>query len=196
MVLHASFHEYVMAVERVEQRLKRVTAALNAAGVRYAVVGGNAVACWVAKADPSATRSTVDVDLLVNRGDIEAITSVLEDLGFRRHDVPPLVRFTDPDEPSRRSGVHLVWAEQKVLPSYAHPAPSVDEGVFDAGQGFWVIDLAALVRMKLMSFRDIDRVHVADLLSVGLIDDAVRAASPADLLERLSVVEKTRAEFE
>lgn len=180
-----------MAVERVEQRLKRVTAALNAAGVRYAVVGGNAVACWVAKADPSATRSTVDVDLLVNRGDIKAITSVLEELGFQLHDRQTLVSFTDPDEPSRRSGVHLVWAERKVLPSYAHPAPSIDEGVFDAGQGFWVIDLAALVRMKLTSFRDIDRVHVADLLSVRLIDEAVRATLPADMLERLKQIEAT-----
>ena len=33
-----------MAVDRVEKRLKRVTAALDAAAIRYAVVGGNAVA--------------------------------------------------------------------------------------------------------------------------------------------------------
>ena len=43
--------------------------------------------------------------------------------------------------------------------------------------------------MKLTSFRDVDRVHVADLLSVGLIDDAVRASLPRDLLERLKAVE-------
>ncbi len=34
-----TFH--LMAIERVQQRLRRVTAALDAAGVPYAVVGGN-----------------------------------------------------------------------------------------------------------------------------------------------------------
>ncbi len=50
-----------MAVERVEQRLRKVTAALNDADVPYGVIGGNAVAAWVAKADPGALarRSTL-----------------------------------------------------------------------------------------------------------------------------------------
>ncbi len=47
-----------------------------------------------------------------------------------------------------------------------------------------LLDLPALVRMKLTSYRDIDRVHVADLLSVGLIDDAV-AGARLRLTERL-----------
>ena len=178
-----------MAVQRVEDRLKRVTAALNAAGVRYAVIGGNAVAVWVARKDPSATRSTVDVDLLVNQTDLQAVTGVFSRLGFERHDLRRLILFTDPDEPSRRSGVHLVWAGQKVLPSYLHPTPTLDEAIYDEQQGFWVIALVALLRMKLTAFRDIDRVHVNDMLSVKLIDDAVRAALPPDLLERLGTIE-------
>src|SRR5438067_424270 len=36
------------AVAKVRERLLRATAALNQAGVPYAVVGGNAVASWVA----------------------------------------------------------------------------------------------------------------------------------------------------
>jgi len=178
-----------MAVQRVEDRLKRVTAALNAAGVRYAVIGGNAVALWVAKKDPSATRSTVDVDLLVIKQDLDAVSRVFETLRFERHDLRRLILFTDPEEPSRRSGVHLVWAGQKVLPSYAHAAPRVEEAIFEAEQGCWVLDLAALVRMKLTSFRDVDRVHIRDMLGVGLIDDAVRASLPTDLLERLRSIE-------
>lgn len=55
-----------MAVERVQQRLRKVTAALDAAG---AVVGGNAVAAWVGRVDPGATRATKDVDILVRRAD-------------------------------------------------------------------------------------------------------------------------------
>ena len=37
------FRDYVMAVDRVEKRLRKVTAALDAAGVKYTVIGGNAV---------------------------------------------------------------------------------------------------------------------------------------------------------
>jgi len=65
----------------------------------------------------------------------------------------------------------------------------VDEVVRDAA-AFAVLDLAALVRMKLTSLRDIDRVHIADLLSVGLIDAAVRGTLPPDLRLRLAEIEK------
>lgn len=169
---------HFMAVERVQQRLRRVTAALDAAGIRYAVVGGNAVAAWVGRVDPGATRATKDVDLLC-RADTPRITATLSSLGFTREDLRGLVIFLDPDEPSRRSGVHLVWAGERVRPSYLLPAPSVEEAVRDP-EGFSVVDLAALVRMKLTSFRDIDRVHVADMLSVGLVDRAVKASLPPE----------------
>ena len=177
-----------MAVDRVEKRLRRVAAALDAADIGYAVIGGNAVAAWVARVDPSATRATKDVDLLVERADLDRITEVMDELGFERHDLRSLVLFTDPDEPSKRAGVHLVWANEKVRPSYALPAPSTDEAVRDE-EGLLILDLPALVRMKLTSFRDIDRVHIADMLSVGLIDQALRSALPDDLRKRLAEVE-------
>lgn len=177
-----------MAVERVEQRLRKVTAALDAAGIRYAVIGGNAVAVWVAKADPGATRTTKDVDLLVDRADLDRITTVFDQLGFRREDSRTLTFFVDPDEPSRRSGVHLVWAGERVRPSYAHATPSLENAIRDPA-GFFVLNLPALIRMKLTSFRDIDRVHIADLLDVELIDDHIRAALPPDLRERLDRIE-------
>lgn len=177
-----------MAMERVERRLRTVTAALDAAGIRYAVIGGNAVAVWVAKADPAATRTTKDVDLLVDKNDLERITQVMSGLGFQREDLRSLVLFIDPEEPSRRSGVHLVWASQKVRPSYVHPAPSLDEAVHDP-EGFWVLDLPALLRMKLTSLRNIDKTHVEDLLRVGVIDQAVRDALPQALRECLEGIE-------
>jgi len=179
-----------MAMERVERRLRNVTAALDAAGIRYAVVGGNAVALWVAKADPAATRTTKDVDLLVERNDLDRIASVMEKLGFEKQDLRRLVLFVDPEEPSRKSGVHLVWAGQKVRPSYAHPAPTVAEAVSDA-EGFWVLNLPALLRMKLTSLRDVDKVHVADLLRVGMIDKPTHDSLQEDLRERLDAIEQS-----
>src|SRR5271163_140112 len=70
------------AVAKVRERLLRATAALNQAGIPYAVVGGNAVASWVATADEGAVRNTRDVDLLVRRSDMPAITAALEQVGF------------------------------------------------------------------------------------------------------------------
>jgi hypothetical protein len=183
-----SYGEFVLAVERVERRLRAVTAALERAGISYAVAGGNAVAAWVGRADPAATRTTRDVDLVVRRADVDRITEALHALGFHREDLRGLVLFTDPEEPSRRAGVHLVWAAERVRPEYAWAAPAVHEAVTDPA-GFRVVDLPALLRMKLTSFRDIDRVHVADLLSVGLIDDSVRNDLPDSLRERLEQIE-------
>ncbi|MBK8271159.1 MAG: nucleotidyltransferase family protein [Planctomycetes bacterium] len=180
-----------MAMDRIEQRLHRVTTALDAAQIPYAVVGGNAVAVWVAKADPAATRTTKDVDLLVSRLDVDRITSVMQQLGFIREDLRSLVLFIDPEEPARRSGVHLVWADEKVRPSYLHPTPGVDEAVRDEA-GFLVLDLQALIRMKLTSHRDIDRVHISDLLAVGMVDDQIRDSLPTDLLQRLTDIEQSR----
>lgn len=182
-----------MAVDRVERRLRRVVAALEAAGLAYAVVGGNAVAAWVARADPGATRTTKDVDLLVRREDADRIAEVMKQLGFEQHDLRRMVVFVDPDEPSRRAGVHLVWADEKVRPSYVCPAPSVAEAVRDP-EGFFVLGLPALVRMKLTSFRPIDQAHVSDLLEVGLIDEDIESSLPAELRSRLSQIEQAMEE--
>jgi hypothetical protein len=190
-MLPATFQAHVMAVDRVEKRLRKVAAALDAAAIPYAVIGGNAIAAWVARVDPAATRATKDVDLLVNRADTVRITQALTALGFTREDLRDLVLFIDPDEPSRRSGVHLVWAGERVKPSYIAPTPQVSESVRDP-EGFLILDLPALVRMKLTSFRDIDRVHVADLLEVGLITPAVRASLPEELRVRLEQIESDR----
>ena len=179
-----------MAVDRVERRLRRVAAALEAANVPYAIIGGNAVATWVGRVDPSATRATRDVDLLVQRRDLDALTAAMASLDFERHDLRRLLVFVDPEEPSWRAGVHVVWADERVRPSYSHPAPSVHEAVRDP-EGFWVLDLPALVRMKLTSNRDIDRVHIADLLSVGLIDGTLRSSLPTDIQHRLANIENS-----
>jgi len=178
-----------MAIERIQRRLQKTAAALDAAGIRYAVVGGNAVAAWVGRVDPGATRATKDVDILVRRIDTPQITAALTGLGFTREDLRDLVLFIDPEEPSKKSGVHLVWASERIRPSYTVLSPSVDESVRDP-EGFWVLDLPALVRMKLTSFRSVDRVHIEDMISVGLVDAAVRATLPPELLNRLEQIER------
>src|SRR5215468_6353107 len=71
-----------LAAEKVKERLKRSTTALEQAGVAYAVVGGNAVAEWVGRIDEDAVRNTRDVDILIRRADLDAAKAALEPAGF------------------------------------------------------------------------------------------------------------------
>src|SRR5215212_6017669 len=85
----------VTAVERVRDRLRRATAALEAAGVPYAVVGGNAVAAWVATIDPAAVRNTQDVDILLRRADLAAAERAMAAAGFVRWETSGVEMFLD-----------------------------------------------------------------------------------------------------
>jgi hypothetical protein len=51
-----------------------------------------------------------------------------------------------------------------------------------------VIPVPDLVRMKLSNNRDIDRVHVRDMDSIGLITPEVEKALPTGLLDRLQEI--------
>ncbi len=163
------------AIESVRLRLLRATQTLGAAGVPYAVVGGNAVAAWVSRVDEAAVRNTRDVDLLLRREDLPLAIVALEAVGFFHRRVASLGKatsmdvFLDSADGKVRDSVHVVFALERVLPDQPEANAAVDESE-DAGD-FRVITLEALVRMKLSAFRDKDRVHLRDLISVGLIDD-------------------------
>jgi hypothetical protein len=51
----------IRAVEKVRQRLLWAAAALERAGIPYAVADGNAVAAWGSRLDEAAVRNTQDV---------------------------------------------------------------------------------------------------------------------------------------
>ena len=81
-----SWDRMIEAVEAVRERTLRATAALKQAGIPYAVVGGNAVAAWVARVDRAAVRNTQDVDILVRRIDFNSVKTTLESVGFTHHE--------------------------------------------------------------------------------------------------------------
>jgi hypothetical protein len=177
----------VLAVERVRDRLQRATAALESAGVRYAIAGGNAVAAWVATIDAAAVRNTQDVDILLRRSDLDAAAAALEKAGFVRRHVAGMEIFLDGPDAKARDAVHVIIAGEKVRPEYASPAPDVTEAEKPAG-GVYVISLEALVRMKLTSFRDKDRTHLRDMLEIGLIDQSWTKRFAPDLAARLQLL--------
>lgn len=173
----------LMAAEKVKERLRRVTKALDDAGVPYAVAGGNAVAEWVARVDEDAVRNTRDVDLLVRRGDLPAVRAALEAAGFVFHQLLDVDMFIDGPEGRPSGGVHLLFAGEKVRPEYEHASPDLDES--ERAAEFQVTTLPALVRMKLIAWRDKDRTHLRDLIGVGQIDATWPSRFPPPLGERL-----------
>jgi hypothetical protein len=171
------------AVDKVRDRLLRAAAALDKTGIAYAVCGGNAVATWVGLVDQSAVRFTQDVDLLLRRSDLDAAKVALEPAGFIFRHVRKIDMFLDGPQAKARDAVHIVFAGEKVKPEDVLPAPDIDES--EAAEAFRVVQLPALVRMKLTSFRDKDRTHLRDMLEVGLIDESWKARLPVTLAERL-----------
>src|SRR5437868_7783869 len=134
----------LMAAEKVKERLRRATRALDAAGIPYAVVGGNAVAEWVGRIDEDAVRTTRDVDLLVRRDDLPAVRAALEAAGFIYHHLLDIDTFIDGPQGKPSGGIHLLFAGEKVRRDDEHTLPYIDES--ERAVEFQVATLEALVR--------------------------------------------------
>ncbi|WP_231943720.1 nucleotidyltransferase family protein [Aeoliella mucimassa] len=173
-------------MDKVKDRLKRVSAALDEAGIPYAVVGGNAVQIWVAQVDETAVRNTRDVDIVINRSDLEAAKVALEAVGFVYRHVKSVDMFLDGPDAKPRDAVHVVFAGEKVRDDYHAPVPSIDER--ERIKDLSTISLESLVRMKLTSFRDKDRMHLRDMLDVELIDESWLPRFVPELQQRLQML--------
>jgi hypothetical protein len=187
-------HAYDNHLEQLTATATRVCSALRQAGIDYRVVGGLAVLFHVQSRDPLAARLTKDVDLSVNRADLPRIAEAVRTLGLvHRHDAG-VDMLVDAAAPKARSGVHLLFAGERVRPTDLEPVPALSEpGVDD--RGILVTSVASIVRMKLISFRQRDKTHIIDMDSVGLITPEIEAGLPDALRERLNQVraEETQA---
>jgi len=184
-----SLERVVSAVEKVRQRLLKTAAALKAAGVPYAVVGGNAVALWVSRVDEAAVRNTRDVDILIRREDLEAARAALESVGFVHRHVAGMEVFLDSPDAKPRDAVHIVFANEKVRPPEPLANPDVTES--EQTDQFCVLALEALVRIKLTAFRDKDRTHLRDLIEIGLVGADWLTRLPPVLADRLRLLLET-----
>ncbi len=173
----------VVAVERVRERLRRATGALEAVGVPYAVIGGNAVAAWVSRVDPAAVRNTADVDVLIARADFERVKAALESVGFVYRHAKSIDMFLEGPKGSPRDAVHIVFAGEKIRQEYFAAAP--DLSTTEPHESFRVLGFEELVRMKLTSFRRKDQVHLLDMIEVGLLDKTWLNRLPPELAMRL-----------
>jgi len=178
-----SWERMAKAVEKIRERLLRAAAALDRAGVPYAVIGGNAVAAWVSRVDESAVRNTQDVDILLRRSDFDAATAALEKAGFIRRHVASIDMFLDGPKAKARDAVHVVFALEKVRSDSLLPSPDITES--ESTAAFRLLKLQPLVQMKLTAFRDKDRTQLRDLIEVGLLDASWLERLPEPLRPRL-----------
>ena len=91
--------------------------------------------------------------------------------------------FLDGPKAKARDAVHVIFAGEKVRSVDAVPAPEVGES--EATPLYRVVALESLVKMKLTSFRLKDRIHILDMIDVGLVDESWLDRLPPELRPRL-----------
>lgn len=170
------------AVEKVNERLRKTVRILEDANVSYAVIGGHAVRAWVAQVDEAALRTTRDVNILVRPSDFPALMDAMVAAGFHHRNTSGLDMFLEQPDASARDAVHVVLVG-KVERIGNEPNPDIEPWV--RANDFRAIALETLVRMKLNAFRDKDRVHLRDMISLGLIDSSWPARCPEPFRKRL-----------
>jgi hypothetical protein len=171
------------AVEKVNERLRKTVHILENSGIPYAVVGGHAVRAWVAQADEAAVRTTRDVDILVNADDLPALKEAMARGGFHFRETASVPMFVEHPDGSAKDAVHVVLTGEMIRLNDFEANPDLSS-VTRAGD-FQTLSFESLVRMKLNSFRDKDRVHIRDMISVGLLDDSWPQKFPEPLRGRL-----------
>jgi hypothetical protein len=178
-----SWDRIVNAAERVRQRLIKVVATLESAGIPYAIAGGNAVASWISRIDESLVRATRDVDVLLRRDDFPAARAALEAAGFSYHRSWGVDVFTDGPATKLGEGVHIIYAKERVTAGDAVESPDVTDSEVSGDMRITALD--GLVRMKLNAFRLKDKVHLMDMIGAGLVDAGWCNRLPASLADRL-----------
>ena len=163
--------------------------ALSQAGIEYRIVGGLAVYLHVNTIDPLAARLTRDIDAAIRRTDIQKIAQLVKPFGLEFRHAAGVDMLVDARAPKARSAVHFIFVSEKVRPEYLEPVPDFSQA--PKIDGLAVAPVADLVRMKLTSFRDKDRVHIRDMDSVGLITPEIEAGLPEILRQRLAEVRAT-----
>jgi hypothetical protein len=169
------------AVEKVNERLRKTVRVLEEACVPYAVIGGHAVRAWVAQVDEAAQRTTRDVDILVRPTDLPALITAMTAEGYYHRNTGGLDMFVETPDGSARDAVHVLLVGN--VERGGEPNPDIEPSA--RADDFTTISLEGLVRMKLNAFLDRDRMHLRDMIGLGLIDGAWPQKYPEPFRTRL-----------
>lgn len=177
---------------RLTGLLHRVTEALTGAGIAHEVIGGLAVLIHVEEANPEHATLTRDVGLLIRREDLERVREAALRAGFVYRHAAGVDMLVPAGAGTAVNAVHLVFSDEKVRPDYPAPSPPirpVRKRIH--GEDVMVIGVQDLLRMKLTSNRDKDRVHVRSMDAAGLITSEVESSLPQELRARLAHIRAT-----
>ncbi len=172
--------------------LQKLSVPLEKAGVPHELVGGLAVFLHVENADSTHSSLTRYIDLMIERADLPRVIAIAESQGFRFRHRAGVDTLLYGESTSARNVIHLLFAHEKVKASQLeeHPAIRPTRTVLH-GQDFLVIPVLELVRMKLNSFRDQDRVHIRGLEAAGLITAEIESVLSLEQRNRLRHIRET-----
>jgi hypothetical protein len=172
--------------------LQELSLPLEQAGVPHELVGGLAVFLHVENADSTHSSLTRDIDIMIRRDDLPRVVAIAKNYGFRFRHSAGMDMLLFGETNSARNAIHLLYAGEKVKATQLETHPRINPvraGLH--GQTFWVIPVLDLLRMKLSSYRDKDRVHVRGMDAAGLITRDVENGLSEALMARLRNVRET-----
>jgi len=162
--------------------LHKITDALVADRIPHEVIGGLAVLIHVEEANPEYTSLTRDVDLMVNRSDLERIKLAVEKHGFRFRHVAGVDMLIYGEAESGKNAIRLM---------FGRVGPIEAERKRIQGKEVMVIPVPDLLKIRLTSNRDKDRVHIRSMDAAGLVTHRVETQLTPELQSRLKHIRET-----
>ncbi len=172
--------------------LERILTVLREANVPFEVVGGVAVNAHVLGVRRSRSFVTRDIDVLVQRQDLDKIVTAAQSAGYAGRRIVGGFMLIRPQQDPEEA-VHLLFVGEKPRSTHPLPNPSIhpeEKHLPSFGLLIPVAPLRDLVQMKLNSFRPKDETHLETLDKCELITPAMEADLPAVLRERLAQARK------
>src|SRR4029077_12656657 len=126
MMVNTFFENKVDQLFEVAGRLAK---ALSQAGIEYRVVGGFATYMHVNEMEPLAARLTRDIDVAIDRADLDAIIEATRPFGFRYRHAAGGDILVDAAAPKAPRDIHLLFIREKVRKKYAETVPAFSPAV-------------------------------------------------------------------
>jgi hypothetical protein len=154
--------------------------------IPYEMIGGMAVAAQIEQVDRDLVMLTRDVDIMIHRSDLERVKEAAPRNGFHFRHAGGLDMLL-----YGAGKVRLGFSGEKLKADQAPNPPIAPERIKVYGKEVSIVPVSDLVRMKLNSYRDKDRVHVRAMDAAGLITPEVERFLSSELGSRLQHIRQT-----
>jgi hypothetical protein len=163
------------------ERLSAMTQSLEAADIPYALIQNRAVDYWYSTVGEEPHHTTSQCEILVRRVDLPRLMPLLQAMPWKVTTKPKAVLVHDCDD-YRRYDFCFLFTGENVHKDELLPYPPLRQLV-RSPRG-WVMGLESVVNMLLARHRTIDKTHLFDMITYGLIDRSWRDRLPDCLQER------------